>query len=75
MHPALPSYVHPGVTKYSKARSGRSISPCCAWRLAPAHPRGFLLGAVASAEAAAKELRGRWGLPIEAGEVKFLRRA
>ena len=41
---------------------------------AGAHPRGFLLGAVASTEAAAKELRGRWGLPIEAGEVKFLRR-
>ena len=31
-------------------------------------------GRVASTEAAAKELRGRWGLPVEAGEVKFLRR-
>ena len=41
---------------------------------AGAHPRGFLLGAIASTEAAAKELRGRWGLPVEAGEVKFLRR-
>src|SRR5260370_30956561 len=41
---------------------------------AGAHPRGFMLGAVASSEAAAKELRGRWGFPIEAGEGKFLRR-
>src|SRR4029077_10456585 len=41
---------------------------------AGAHPRGFMLGAVASSDAAATELRGRWGFPIEAGEVKFLRR-
>ncbi|MBX9945339.1 MAG: acetoacetate decarboxylase family protein, partial [Reyranella sp.] len=34
----------------------------------------FLLGAVASSEAAARELRGRWCFPVEAGEVKFLRR-
>jgi hypothetical protein len=33
-----------------------------------------MLGAVASSEAAAKELRNRWGFPIEAGDVKFLRR-
>ena len=75
MHPALPSYVILAVTKYSD-------SPVCPFNLAMlrlgsragAHPRGFMLGAVASTEAAAKELRGRWGFPVEAGEVKFLRR-
>jgi hypothetical protein len=41
---------------------------------AGAHPRGFLLGAVASSDAAALELRARWGIPVEQGEVKFLRR-
>ena len=41
---------------------------------AGAHPRGFLLGAVASTDAAALELRARWGIPVEAGEVKFVRR-
>ena len=41
---------------------------------AGAHPRGFLLGAVASTDAAALELRARWGMPVEPGEVKFVRR-
>jgi hypothetical protein len=41
---------------------------------AGAHPRGFVLGAIASTDAAALELRARWGIPVEAGEVKFVRR-
>jgi hypothetical protein len=75
MHPALPSYVILAITKYSESPVGPfNLAVLRLGSRAGAHPRGFLLGAVASTEAAAKELRGRWGLPVEAGEVKFLRR-
>jgi Acetoacetate decarboxylase (ADC) len=75
MHPALPSYVILAVTKYSDSPVGPfNLAVLRLGSRAGAHPRGFLLGAVASTEAAAKELRGRWGFPVEAGEVKFLRR-
>ena len=75
MHPALPSYVILAVTKYSESPVGPfTLAMLRLGTRAGAHPRGFMLGAVASSEAAAKELRGRWGFPIEAGDVKFLRR-
>jgi hypothetical protein len=75
MHPALPSYVILAVTKYSESPVGPfTLAMLRLGTRAGAHPRGFLLGAVASSEAAAKELRNRWGFPIEAGDVKFLRR-
>src|SRR5919106_568920 len=75
MHPALPSYVILAITKYSESPVGPfNLAVLRLGSRAGAHPRGFLLGAITSTEAAAKELRGRWGLPVEAGEVKFLRR-
>jgi len=75
MHPALPSYVILAVTKYSESPVGPfNLAVLRLGSRAGAHPRGFLLGAMASSEAAAKELRGRWGFPVESGEVKFLRR-
>lgn len=75
MHPALPSYVILAVTRYCESPVGAfNLAMLRLGSRAGAHPRGFLLGAVASSEAAAKELRTRWGLPAEAGEVKFLRR-
>src|SRR5580765_8463246 len=75
MHPALPSYVILALTKYSESPVGPfTLAMLRLGTRAGAHPRGLLLGAVASSEAAAKELRARWGFPIEAGEVKFLRR-
>ena len=75
MHPALPSYVILAVTRYSESPVGPfNLAVLRLGSRAGAHPRGFLLGAVASTEAAAKELKGRWGFPVEAGEVKFLRR-
>ena len=75
MHPALPSYVILAVTRYSESPVGPfKLAMLRLGSRAGAHPRGFLLGAVASTDAAAMELRARWGLPIEAGEVKFLRR-
>src|SRR5580765_2374047 len=75
MHPALPSYVILAVTKYSDSPVGPfNLAMLRLGSRAGAHPRGFMLGAVASTEPAAKELRDRWGFPVEAGEVKFLRR-
>ena len=75
MHPALPSYVILAITKYPESPAGPfNLAALRLGSRAGAHPRGFLLGAVASSEAAARELRGRWGLPVEFGEVKLLRR-
>src|SRR5436309_11452928 len=75
MHPALPSYVILAVTKYADSPVGPfTLAMLRLGSRAGAHPRGFMLGAVASSEAAAKELRARWGFPVETGEVKFLRR-
>lgn len=75
MHPALPSYVMLAVTRYPESPVGPfNLAVLRLGSRAGAHPRGFLLGAVASSSAAAKELRARWGFPVEQGEVKFLRR-
>ena len=63
------------VTKYSESPVGPfTLAMLRLGTRAGAHPRGLMLGAVASSEAAATELRARWGFPIAAGEVKFLRR-
>ncbi|MFO1162559.1 MAG: acetoacetate decarboxylase family protein [Reyranellaceae bacterium] len=75
MHPALPSYVILAVTKYSESPVGPfNLAMLRLGSRAGAHPRGFTLGAVASTEAAAKELRARWGFPVDSGEVKYVRR-
>ena len=75
MHPALPSYVILAVTRYSESPVGPfNLAVLRLGSRAGAHPRGFLVGAVARTEAAAKELRRRWGLPVAAGDVKSLRR-
>ncbi len=75
MHPALPSYVILAVTRYPESPVGPfNLAVLRLGSRAGAHPRGFLLGAVASSDTAAKELRARWAFPVEVGEVKFLRR-
>ena len=75
MHPALPSYVIAAFTRYPESPVGAfNLAVLRLGSRAGAHPRGFLLGALASTEAAAKELRNRWGIPVEHGEVKFVRR-
>ena len=54
MHPALPSYVILAVTRYSESPVGPfNLAMLRLGSRAGAHPRGFLLGAVASTEAAA----------------------
>src|SRR5437868_6940987 len=75
MHPALPSYVILAVTKYSDSPVGPfNLAMLRLGTRAGAHPRGLVLGAIASTDAAARELRARWGIPVEPGEVKFVRR-
>ena len=75
MHPALPSYVILAVTRYPESPAGPfNLAVLRLGSRAGAHPRGFMLGAVTSSEATAGELRRRWGFPVHAGEVKFLRR-
>jgi len=75
MHPAVPAYAIVAVTRYSESPVGPFVLAML--RLAGragAHPRGFVLGGVASSAAAANALRERWGLPVEAGEVSLVRR-
>jgi hypothetical protein len=74
MHPAVPFYVSIGFARYPE-------SPVGAFRLAQvrlvgragAHPRGLVLGAVASTREAAAALRERWGLPAMFGAVSLMR--
>ena len=75
MHPALPSYVILAVTRYPESPVGPfNLAVLRLGSRAGAHPRGFLLGAVTNSDGATRELRARWGLPVETGEVKYLRR-
>ena len=75
MHPALPSYVILAVTRFTESPVGPfNLAMLRLGSRAGAHPRGFMLGAFANSDAAVKELRDRWGMPVEAGEVKFVRR-
>ncbi|HUN49948.1 MAG TPA: acetoacetate decarboxylase family protein [Candidatus Sulfotelmatobacter sp.] len=75
MHPAVPPYIILSVIRYPESPVG--VFNLAMLRLssrAGAHPRGFVLGAVASSPAAAKALRAGWAFPVEAGEVTFTRR-
>jgi len=74
MHPAVPSYVTFFVTRYPESPVGPFL--LAQLRLmgrAGAHPRGFVLGAVASTREAAVALRARWGFPVEPGSVALRR--
>src|SRR3981189_2891680 len=72
MHPALPSYVILAVTRYSESPVGPfNLAVLRLGSRAGAHPRGFLLGAVASTEAGAEKVRARWGVPGAGGGEKF----
>jgi hypothetical protein len=75
MHPAIPPYMTIVVTRYPETPAGPFV--LAQLRLmgrAGAHPRGVVLGAVASTADAARELSMRWGLPAVAGTVTLTRR-
>jgi len=75
MHPAIPPYATIWVTRYPESPVGSfTVAQLRLMARAGAHPRGLVLGAVASTEEAAAALRERWGLPAVPGKVTFTRR-
>ncbi|HEY3066449.1 MAG TPA: acetoacetate decarboxylase family protein [Methylomirabilota bacterium] len=74
MHPAIPPYATLLVTRYPDTPVGAfALAQLRLMGRAGAHPRGYVLGAVASTEAAASALRERWGFPVQGGEVTLRR--
>jgi hypothetical protein len=75
MHPAIPPYATIWVTRYAESPVGPfTLAQLRLMARAGAHPRGLVLGAVASTVDAAATLRERWGLPAVPGQVTFTRR-
>ena len=75
MHPAVPPYVTITVVRYPESPVGAfTLAMLRLSGRAGAHPRGFVLGAIASTEAAATALRTGWGFPVEGGKVTLTRR-
>ena len=74
MHPAVPSYVTFQVMRYPESPVGAFLfAQLRLMGRAGAHPRGFVLGAVASTPEAASALRERWGVPAQAGGITLRR--
>jgi len=74
MHPAIPRYVTFLVTRYPESPVGPFVfAQLRLMGRAGAHPRGFVVGAVASTPEAAAALRERWGFPAHAGAVALRR--
>lgn len=75
MHPAIPPYATIWVMRYPESPVGPfTLAQLRLMARAGAHPRGLVLGAVASTAEAATALRERWGLPTVPGKVTFTRR-
>ena len=75
MHPAIPPYGTIWVTRYPESPVGPfTLAQLRLMARAGVHPRGLVLGAVASTADAATALRERWGLPVVPGRVTFTRR-
>jgi len=74
MHPAIPRYATILVTRYPESPVGPfTLAQLRLMGRAGAHPRGFVLGAVASTPEAAAALRERWAFPARAGTVSLRR--
>jgi hypothetical protein len=75
MHPAIPAYATVLVARYPESPVGPfELAQVRLMGRAGAHPRGVVLGAVATSDAAVAALAERWGFPARRGEVA-LRRA
>ncbi len=75
VHPSVPAYAVIAVTHYPESPVGEfTLAALRLGSRAGAHPRGLVLGAVASTAEAATALRDRWGLPVVAGKVALKRR-
>ena len=74
LHPAIPEYVTFVVTRYPESPVGAfDLAQVRLMARAGVHPRGYVLGAVASTASAVSALRERWGYPAVAGEVTLRR--
>jgi len=74
LHPAIPEYVTFVVTRYPESPVGPfDLAQLRLMARAGVHPRGYVLGAVASTDAAVAALRERWGYPVVRGEIAFRR--
>ena len=74
MHPAVPAYVSITVTRYPVSPVGPFLlAQVRLMGRAGAHPRGLVMGAVASTRPAVDELRARWGYPATLGQVALIR--
>jgi len=74
LHPAIPEYVTFVVTRYSESPVGPfDLAQVRLMARAGVHPRGYVLGAVASTADAASALRERWGYPAVPGEIALRR--
>ena len=74
MHPAIPPYATWLVTRYPESPAGPFI--LAQLRLmgrAGAHPRGFILAAVATTHDAVNALGDGWGLPVALGAIALRR--
>jgi Acetoacetate decarboxylase (ADC) len=75
MHPAIPPYATILVSRYPESPVGSFLlAQLRLMARAGAHPRGYLLGAIASTAEAATALRERWGVPAIAGTITLTRR-
>jgi hypothetical protein len=75
LHPAVPAYGVIAVTRYAQSPVGPfTLAALRLGSRAGAHPRGYVLGAVASTAPAATALAERWGLPATSGRVELKRR-
>ncbi len=74
MHPAIPPYATVTVARFPDTPVGSfTLALLRLAGRAGAHPRGLVLGGVATSESAAQALGERWGLPVAHGEVTFRR--
>lgn len=74
MHPAIPPYATVVVSSYPESPVGAfTLAQLRLMGRAGAHPRGYVLGAVATSEAAAAEIGTRWGFPAVPGSVTLRR--
>lgn len=74
MHPAIPAYVTILIARYPESPVGPfELAQLRLMARAGAHPRGLVLGAVATTDAAVAALSERWGFPARRGEVTLRR--
>ena len=74
MHPAVPPYATLLVICYPESPVGPfNVAQLRLMGRAGAHPRGYVLAAIASTPEAVHALRERWGFPAELGSIMLRR--